>query len=120
MNSRMKTPPNAIYEQLIPADQEIRLVTIVPSSLDPAVRVNLRTVSHAQVKGKYCCLSYAWGSDNDPMPIMINGHRRLVHCNLYSLLRRLRGSKRNKDVWIDAICIDQEDVEEKASQVSVM
>lgn len=120
MDTRTKTPPSAIYEILRPAEQEIRLVTIVESSLDPAVRVTLRTVPHALVKGKYHCLSYAWGSSSEPMPIMINGHRRLVHCNLYSLLRRLRASKRNNDVWIDALCIDQDDVEEKAYQVSIM
>lgn len=118
MALRTKTPPNAIYELLMPG--EIRLVSIVPSSLDPAVRVTLRTVPHASVKGNYYCLSYAWGDIEDQMPIKINGVRSVVRCNLYALLRRLRASKRNQDFWIDAICIDQHDLSEKENQVGFM
>lgn len=118
MTSRMRLPKSACYEQL--GAQEIRLASIVPSSLDSAVRVRLETVPHASVRGRYCCLSYAWGNTRDRMPIMINEARYLVGCNLYSLLRRLRGSKRNENVWIDAICINQDNAEEKAMQVAIM
>lgn len=108
------------YQKLSTTPQEIRLVTIEPPSLDSAMRVTLRTVPHAEMKGRYFCLSYAWGSSKDRMPILVNGRKHRVTCNLYSLLRRLQLLPQSKDIWIDALCINQDDLVEKASQVSVM
>ena len=44
----------------------------------------------------------------------------LITLNLGSALRHLRNEKRPRSLWIDAICINQKDLEERGSHVSVM
>ena len=44
----------------------------------------------------------------------------LVTTNLLAALRRLRFSTLRRYLWIDAICINQEDTEEKTQQVAMM
>ena len=43
-----------------------------------------------------------------------------VTYNCYSALRRLRNSTTPRRIWIDAICINQDDVQERNSQISLM
>lgn len=43
-----------------------------------------------------------------------------VTINLYSALQKLKASYSRKFLWIDAVCINQADLEERASQVRMM
>ena len=43
-----------------------------------------------------------------------------VTYSCYSALRRLRNSTTPRRIWIDAICINQDDVQERNSQISLM
>jgi hypothetical protein len=40
--------------------------------------------------------------------------------NLYSALLRLRHSETDRTLWVDALCINQSDLDEKGQQVSLM
>lgn len=64
-------------------------------------------------------LSYTWGLKPPSVPIIINGHIKLVSENLYLALLHLR-QRRYKTVWIDALCINQDDLQERAAQVTRM
>jgi hypothetical protein len=44
----------------------------------------------------------------------------MVMNNLYRVLERLRCQDVNRILWIDGICINQEDVEERSQQVLLM
>lgn len=70
-------------------------------------------------KPVYECLSYTWGNQPADRRITINGQKFLVRKNLFDALRNLR-QKTPRSLWIDAICINQEDVEERNYQVSLM
>ena len=70
-------------------------------------------------KPVYECLSYTWGDEPADKHITINGQQFLVRKNLFNALRHLR-QKTPRALWIDAICINQEDVEERSKQVSLM
>jgi hypothetical protein len=84
----------------------------------------------------YDALSYVWGSEKDKKPILIHsndkgdgsftasssGNNRplLVTANLHAVLSHLRDQLLERVLWIDAICINQEDDEEKGQQVQSM
>ncbi|OAL45453.1 HET-domain-containing protein [Pyrenochaeta sp. DS3sAY3a] len=72
---------------------------------------------------KFEALSYAWGSQANSYPITLNGKRFDVHHNLYTALPFLsmRGNVQlYRPLWIDAICINQSDEEEKLQQIRLM
>ena len=70
---------------------------------------------------KYEALSYVWGDEKDVLPITVNGKHFLVTRNLRDFLSQLRNKNdRRGPYWTDAICINQNDNEEKNVQVAMM
>ncbi|KAI0840594.1 heterokaryon incompatibility protein-domain-containing protein [Hypoxylon sp. FL0890] len=55
-----------------------------------------------------------------PGSIIVNSHQFLVKPNLFLALRHLRSSTRPLALWVDAICINQNDVEERNIHVTLM
>lgn len=73
--------------------------------------------------GDFAALSYVWGDDRELRQIVVNGTDMLVTKNLEEILRRLAANnefRANYKIWIDAICINQNDESERASQVQKM
>lgn len=69
----------------------------------------------------YEAMSYVWGPSNERRSITLCGEKGFaVTDNLYSALQRLRYPNGERKLWIDAICINQDDLEERAQQVSTM
>ncbi|KAJ5722029.1 HET-domain-containing protein [Penicillium malachiteum] len=52
--------------------------------------------------------------------ISINGYRLRITPNLHAALRSLRNQFVERFLWIDAICINQEDTAEKGQQIAYM
>lgn len=69
---------------------------------------------------KYEALSYVWGDTTTRRTISLNGNAFVVTTNLYSALMHLRYDHSPRMLWVDAICIDQNNVEEKNHQVGSM
>ncbi|KAK4251198.1 hypothetical protein C7999DRAFT_37810 [Corynascus novoguineensis] len=68
----------------------------------------------------YEALSYVWGSEEKPHSISTDKGDLLVTINLYMALKRLRDHSLDRIIWVDAICINQSDTEERNSQVQSM
>jgi len=68
----------------------------------------------------YAALSYTWGSTSRPGDITINGSNMAVTKNVYLALRDLRYKERDRYLWIDALCIDQNNDGERGHQVQQM
>ncbi|KIV99822.1 uncharacterized protein PV09_08493 [Verruconis gallopava] len=68
---------------------------------------------------EYVALSYTWG-DREGGSIGLNGRRFEVGFNLQDSLKALRFHNVGRYVWIDAICINQDDFEERKTQVARM
>ncbi|KAI1739551.1 heterokaryon incompatibility protein-domain-containing protein [Xylaria scruposa] len=66
--------------------------------------------------GDYTAISYMWGSPEDTKTITINGIPVTVGQNLAAALKCLRSSRVDK-VWVDAVCINQDDADERNAQV---
>jgi len=68
----------------------------------------------------YKALSYTWGDPNVTDTLTLNGVEVPKTTNLISALKRLRERKDVRDLWIDALSIDQSDLNEKNIQVGLM
>ncbi|KAK7906579.1 hypothetical protein PG985_016316 [Apiospora marii] len=69
---------------------------------------------------KYDALSYAWGSALASVACTCDGTELLLRGNLAAALRFLRRPDRDRYVWVDFICINQQDNVEKAFQIPRM
>ncbi|KAH7357987.1 P-loop containing nucleoside triphosphate hydrolase protein [Plectosphaerella cucumerina] len=74
--------------------------------------------------GDFLALSYVWGDPTKRQKILVNGVPFGVGDNLHAALLRLRSSyevsERGLKVWIDAICINQDDLIERSVEVQKM
>jgi hypothetical protein len=68
----------------------------------------------------YTALSYTWGPDSDLRIVRINNQDVTVRPNLEAALRHIQEDKRPVTLWIDAVCINQNDEVEKSQQVQMM
>ena len=68
----------------------------------------------------WTALSYTWGEPKHRGNILCNQRQITITANLHSALRRLRLTDSTLLLWIDAVCINQDDNAEKAVQVSLM
>ncbi|KAK4203810.1 HET-domain-containing protein [Triangularia verruculosa] len=68
----------------------------------------------------YTALSYTWGLPVFDMVIKVDGHEKLVTKSLYGALQHLRQPGHSVVLWIEQICIDQDNKEEKAQQIPLM
>jgi hypothetical protein len=112
------------YEALNPLANEIRLLILEPCS---------NTGSHTEVhcsllnsclddpnRPSYEALSYVWGDASITEPILLQGKPFRVTRALWTALRYLRLEGRQRTIWVDAICINQEDAQEREEHVGRM
>ncbi|KAM0553188.1 hypothetical protein ACHAPJ_007475 [Fusarium lateritium] len=108
-----------IYNSLARDTLEIRLVRLTESPV-PDTRISLE-LRHASIDdGNYSALSYVWGDMGNPVEISVNAALFLIGKNLYLGLKQLRDNDMCDWIWVDSLCIQQTDVEEKSHQVGLM
>ena len=74
---------------------------------------------------RYDALSWSWGGHDAPVSFIyiVKDHityKKEVKEELVHALRALRRRNRGRLLWVDAICINQENIEEKNHQVEMM
>jgi hypothetical protein len=122
----------ACYRPLYNATQEIRLVYLNPGNFDEPILCSLAYTSlprYGDPTPTYETLSYCWGdvrrrcniSLSVSEPGGISEYTLSITAALYSALKNLRpqiGPPRI--LWVDSICIDQANVDERSSEVALM
>lgn len=98
---------------------EIRLLILLPGQPGDDVKCDLQTVS-LDNKPMFEALSYVWGNDKDSVPIVVQRRQWQIKPNLDMALRALRHSREERRLWIDALCIDQSNMNEKSDQIALM
>ncbi|KUI69259.1 Heterokaryon incompatibility protein 6, OR allele [Cytospora mali] len=68
----------------------------------------------------YTALSYTWGAPVFDASIELGGQERPITRSLETALFHLRRPDRSGIIWIDQICINQDDLDEKALQIPLM
>lgn len=136
------------YPQLPIGVDAVRILTLEPARtfLDPII-CNLSPAAFS-TRPKYVALSYTWGNpypgedelhENRPVrledrlrnisktsehpklvPIILNNQLFGIPPNLYLILSHLRSPTLTLPLWVDAICINQMDMEERNTQVAMM
>jgi hypothetical protein len=123
---------------------QIRLIKLQPTQTDGrsatplswALACDVRTVSlSSPTLPAYVALSYPWGTDELTEKINVSGETVGITLNLFEALQALvpvgaatnaptRGPDlrqfQNQYLWVDAICINQKDDDEKNHQVPLM
>lgn len=65
-------------------------------------------------------LSYVWGRNKAREAITCDGHELTITASLAVALRRLRDTTRPRTIWVDQVCINQDDLGERGQQVRHM
>ncbi|KAF9880376.1 heterokaryon incompatibility protein [Colletotrichum karsti] len=68
----------------------------------------------------YTALSYTWGPPVFDADFECDGHQKKITKSLESALLHFRREDRSVVMWIDQICIDQSNNEEKSQQIPLM
>ncbi|KAF2088450.1 HET-domain-containing protein [Saccharata proteae CBS 121410] len=74
-------------------------------------------LSHCVV---FSALSYTWGSQVRDVAIHCDGAQLLITRNLAHALLRIRSEQTARVLWVDAVCINQDCLQERAQQVGLM
>ena len=108
------------YKPLSHELPEIRLLQVQQSRSKTApVCCSLNTVSLSD-NPNYFALSYVWGEPNFDEQIFIDGTATAVTKALLEPLRNIRDVFGTVLLWVDALCINQQDTNEKNQQVQLM
>ena len=110
----MTSYPGKALEQ-----SEFRLVTLAAGSFSAPLSCSLQIFPLGD-SIPYEALSYAWGSVELSENIQIDDGEIAITKELGKALRHLRRTDQPRTLWIDAICINQDDISERNSQVAVM
>lgn len=121
--------PYHTHKRLRPGTKSIRLLEIVPGRKDEPIKCTLSR-HYLDSNPSYIALSYTWDSGGRKRLIECDGMRLEIGGNLYRFLTEFRrkhylrqyempGSSPSR-LWIDAVCINQKDLDERNEQVLQM
>jgi hypothetical protein len=110
------SPPPAsgfVYEPLS-TPKSLRFIKVLPSLKEGCIQVDiwesLETIP-------YRCLCYVWGYQTEKYPLLLNDQTMLVGKNLHEFLAVATQRFPGQAVWIDALCINQNNYTKKSAQV---
>jgi hypothetical protein len=101
------------------ADGQIRLLDLQPGHQNDPIVCRLYHFDSDSATA-YEALSYNWGRIHSTRGISVQGSTFRVGENLYNALHSIRQPQASRLLWVDAICINQEDYKEKSTQIPHM
>jgi hypothetical protein len=102
------------------ATKPIRLLKLLKGTQDEPIKVQFTAAYLRPTPSDYIAISYAWGDPTLKHEIECEGRTLGVTEHVQVRLRHLRDPEENKVHWIDALCINQADLEERSMQVRLM
>lgn len=104
---------------------------------DPALQIRLLEISDGGDTGEepiewklstfeinqappYHAISYTWGPEQPTEDILLNTGSKSIRRNCADVLRQLVFFRTSRYYWLDALCINQTDTQEKTGQVAMM
>ncbi|KAK0616917.1 heterokaryon incompatibility protein-domain-containing protein [Immersiella caudata] len=119
------SPTNSTYPSRLRPD-ELRLI-ILPASVDHTYPMHVDLETHQDDRcPEYETVSYSWGGESGDSssyyPLFVGRYWDvlLLTKNCWNMLQFLRPWRGSRMVWVDSICINQDDVQEREAQVAKM
>lgn len=113
-----------IYSNLLDGPNMTRMVQLLPhTNKNAPIECNLINYDLSEGGGRahvYVALSYCWESNVRSETVTMNGDSFLVTKSLHTALLYLRDRQLGRVLWVDAICINQDDTSEKSRQIPLM
>ncbi|KAF4914085.1 Heterokaryon incompatibility protein 6, OR allele [Colletotrichum fructicola] len=117
-----------IYERaLTPSEFRLACLSAIPSKSDTTYPIHLSfDIFEDDHRPDYDAVSYAWGGEANNRDhnsvIYIGDYWDILHAtrNCWAVLRYLRPWKGTRFIWLDFVCINQRDTEEKVQQIRKM
>ena len=121
----MKKPPDPsiryVYKPLDETRNEIRLLVI--NRRVPFVPIScalLHVSLDQQPPPPFEAVSYVWGDSTRTHVVQVDGAAMPITASVRAILEQKASISKAKTVWIDAVCINQDDTAEKGWQVQKM
>lgn len=101
---------------------DTRILHVLPGTFDDPLdcTIEVSSLQHTIHKTRYKAISYCWEGKAYTQKIKLNGAAHLITKSAEEVLRHVRNEKVAQPVWIDSICIDQQNKEEKIEQIKNM
>jgi hypothetical protein len=96
-----------------------RLLILEPGSFQEDLKCQLKCVTQFD-EHQYEALSYFWGKAPGTIIESSSGKRIQITANCEAALRRIRHGTEPRFLWVDAICTDQSNDNERSRQVEIM
>lgn len=105
------------YAKLSP--DNVRLLELLPGCNEEPLR---GVVFHTPIDdaGHYRALSYVWGESSHTERLWTPAGTLLITSNLKAALQTIRQKQEPMILWVDRVCINQEDADEKATQIRLL
>ncbi|KAL8724013.1 MAG: hypothetical protein Q9181_007026 [Wetmoreana brouardii] len=110
------------YEEAI-GSEHFRILVLYNARQHEPLRCSLETLAintEASNENAYEALSYVWGSTEGMQHIICDGRRLPITQDLETALRHFRDESVSRRLWIDQICINQGDLDERSAQIRNM
>jgi hypothetical protein len=124
IKSKNHTGNKFVHQPLNLYKREFRLLRVLPRE-DESELILLELRNFVYGEQSYRTLSYMWGSSLNSRTILINGLEFGIRASLWTFFNETSHAshnflKENLWYWIDAVCIDQQNLPERNHQVSLM
>lgn len=103
---------------MFPLVSAIRVLEIEPGTFDADIECEMSPWYDGD-QG-YTALSYVWGDDPPTKSMWVDRELVMIRKNLDNAIRYIRDENEPVRLWVDAICINQQDLSERTSQVEMM
>ncbi|OWP02867.1 hypothetical protein B2J93_3447 [Marssonina coronariae] len=110
---------NQYSYEAIPEENTIRILTLFPGEPGSCLTGTLR-FANLENKPAYDAVSYVWGSAVRCEKILLDGKSLGLTQSISDALHRLRETYRPARLWVDQVCINQDEIVERSSQVKLM
>ncbi|KAI0128624.1 heterokaryon incompatibility protein-domain-containing protein [Xylariales sp. AK1849] len=119
-DSKDVTLNNVVYTPL--SNSGIRVLILEPGSWADPLKASLKEKNLQDTMTPYEALSYAWGtfSLSSNKGIRIQDSIMPITSNLDEALRSLRSEQSQRVIWVDFVCINQSNLQERVHQVRMM
>lgn len=110
-----------LYRSLNTEREEFRLLVVHAGQDDDLISGHLQPASFkTKPYPQYETISYCWGDQSSVTPIRLNGRIVSAPASSVAAVKCVRLPEDDRVIWIDALCIDQADLDERAHQVAMM